>query len=160
MGDRGLPGRVRALEAALIAAGERVIRVPGRDDQPDPEGLTAAGKSDPIDARAVALAVVRTGSRASRRRSPTARDGDPRVWDYEIRSSASDPDDQPAARHLVTIAPELEAQLGPAALRGPRLRWLTRQLARLPVPPQLRVAKRLLKRIAEIAAKNVSCSPS
>ena len=53
--------------------------------------------------------------------------------------------------HLVTIAPDLEAQLGPAALKGPRIcARLTRQLARLPQSPRLRVAKRLLKRITEI----------
>ena len=53
--------------------------------------------------------------------------------------------------HLVTIAPELEAQLAPAALKGPRICVrLTRQLARLPQSPRLRVAKRLLKRINEI----------
>ncbi len=53
--------------------------------------------------------------------------------------------------HLVTIAPDLEAQVGPAALKGPRIcARLTRQLARLPQSPRLRVAKRLLKRISEI----------
>ena len=53
--------------------------------------------------------------------------------------------------HLVAIAPELEAQLAPAALKGPRIcARLARQLARLPQSPRLRVAKRLLKRIAEI----------
>jgi len=54
--------------------------------------------------------------------------------------------------HLVRIAPELEAQLGPAALKGPRVRArLARQLARLPHTPQQRVAKALLRRINEIS---------
>jgi hypothetical protein len=53
--------------------------------------------------------------------------------------------------HLVALAPELEAQLNPASLRGPRIcARLTRQLARLTPTPQLRVARRLLKRIGEI----------
>jgi len=53
--------------------------------------------------------------------------------------------------HLVTIAPELEAQVGPSALKGPRVcARLARQLARLPESPRLQIAKRLLKRIAEI----------
>ena len=53
--------------------------------------------------------------------------------------------------HLVTIAPDVEAQLRPAALKGLQIcARLTRQLARLPQSPRLRVAKRLLKRIAEI----------
>jgi transposase len=54
--------------------------------------------------------------------------------------------------HLVTIAPELEAQIGPTSLRGPQVcARLTRQLARLTPSPQLRVVRRLLKRISEIA---------
>ena len=53
--------------------------------------------------------------------------------------------------HLVTIAPDLEAQIGPPALKGPRIcARLARQLARLPRSPRLQIAKRLLKRIAEI----------
>ncbi len=53
--------------------------------------------------------------------------------------------------HLVTIAPELEAQLGQAALKGPRIcARPTRQLARLPQSPRLQIAKRLLRRITEI----------
>ncbi len=64
--------------------------------------------------------------------------------------------------HLVTIAPELETQLNPTALRGPRIcARLTRQLARLTPSPQLRVARRLLKRIsAKSSAKSASCSQS
>lgn len=54
--------------------------------------------------------------------------------------------------HLVRIAPELEAQLGPAALKGPRIRArLARQLGQLAASPQLRVAKALLRRINEIS---------
>jgi transposase len=53
--------------------------------------------------------------------------------------------------HLVTIAPDLDAQLAQAALKGPRVcARLTRQLARLPSSPRLRVARLLLRRIAEI----------
>ncbi len=53
--------------------------------------------------------------------------------------------------HLVQIAPELEAQIRPAGLIGPRIRAnLARKLRRLPHSPQLRVAKAILKRICEI----------
>ena len=49
------------------------------------------------------------------------------------------------------IAPELEAQIRPAGLIGPRIRaMVARKLARLPRSPQLRVAKAILKRICEI----------
>jgi transposase len=56
--------------------------------------------------------------------------------------------------HLVAIAPELEAQLSPASLRGPRICVrLSRQLAQLTPSPRLRVAKATLKRIAAIVAE-------
>jgi len=91
------------LERALLAAGERVIRVPAAMTGQTRKLSRQAGKSDPIDARAV------------------------------------------------TIAPELEAQLGQAALKGPQIcARLTRQLARLTPSPQLRVARALLRRVTEI----------
>src|ERR1700722_12692474 len=49
------------LERALLAAGERGIRVPAAMTGQARRTSRAAGKSDPIDARAVALAVVRDG---------------------------------------------------------------------------------------------------
>jgi transposase len=49
------------LEAALIAAGERVVRVPAAMTGQTRRVSRRAGKSDPIDARAVALTVVRDG---------------------------------------------------------------------------------------------------
>jgi transposase len=49
------------LERALLAAGERVIRVPAGMTGQIRKVSREAGKSDPIDARAVALAVVRDG---------------------------------------------------------------------------------------------------
>src|SRR5436305_1274527 len=52
--------------------------------------------------------------------------------------------------HLVQIAPEIETQIKPAGLLGPRIRArVTGQLARLPHSPQLRVAKAILKRVCE-----------
>src|SRR5436309_4115352 len=112
-----------------------------------------AGKSDPIDARAVALAVVRDGIESF----PVAFTDEHAL---EIRVLCDYRDQIITERtrminrlrwHLVTIAPELEAQLLPAALRRPRIcARLARQLARLTPSPQLRVARRLLKRIADI----------
>jgi transposase len=141
------------LEAALIAAGERVIRVPAAMTGQARRVSRTAGKSDPIDARAVALAVVRDGI-----------DSFPQAFcdeqAMEIRVLGDYRDQIICERtrminrlrwHLVTIAPDLEAQVGPAALKGPRIcARLTRQLARLPQSPRLLVAKRLLKRISEI----------
>ena len=56
--------------------------------------------------------------------------------------------------HLVQIAPDLEAQIRPAGLEGPRIRErLARQLGQLPASPQLRIAKATLKRIREICGE-------
>ena len=141
------------LEAALIAAGERVIRVPAAMTSQTRRLARQAGKSDPIDARAVALAVVRDGVESF----PVAFT-DQHAHEIRVLSDYRDQIISERTRminrlrwHLVTIAPELEAQLGPASLRGPQIcTRLTRQLARLTPSPQLRVARRLLKRISEI----------
>jgi transposase len=141
------------LEAALIAAGERVIRVPAAMTGQARKVSRTAGKSDRIDARAVALAVVRDGVESF----PVAFTD---AHAMEIRVLGDYRDQIVCERtrmicrlrwHLVTLAPDLEAQLVPAALKGPRIcARLSRQLARLPQSPRLRVAKRLLKRITEI----------
>ena len=141
------------LEAALIAAGERVIRVPARMTGQTRKVSRQAGKSDPIDARAVALAVVRDGIESF----PVAFT-DERAMEIRVLCDYRDQIICERTRminrlrwHLVTIAPELEMQLGQASLRGPRIcARLSRQLARLTPSPQLRVARLLLKRISEI----------
>ena len=141
------------LEAALIAAGERVIRVPAAMTGQTRKVSRRAGKSDPIDARAVALAVVRDGIESF----PVAFT-DQQAMQIRVLSDYRDQIITERTRminrlrwHLVTIAPELEAQLGPASLRGPRIcARLSRQLARLTPTPQLRVARLLLRRISEI----------
>lgn len=55
---RGVSG---ALERALIAAGQRVVRVPPRVMGQSRRGEREIGKSDRIDARAIARAVVKEG---------------------------------------------------------------------------------------------------
>jgi transposase len=53
--------------------------------------------------------------------------------------------------HLLAIDPELEAQLRPAALEGPRIRArLARNLGRLGDTTQVRIATAILKRISEL----------
>jgi transposase len=141
------------LEAALIAAGERVVRVPAAMTGQARKVSRQAGKSDPIDARAVALAVVRDGIESF----PVAFTDQHAL---EIRVLCDYRDQIACERtrminrlrwHLVRIAPDLEAQLNPTSLRGPRIcARLTRQLARLTPSPQLRVARRQLKRISQI----------
>jgi len=141
------------LERALIAAGERVIRVPAAMTGQARKVSRQAGKSDPIDARAVALAVVRDGIE-----SFSIAFTDEHAMEIRVLCDYRDQIISERTRtinrlrwHLVTIAPELEAQLGPAALKGPRIcTRLLRQLTRLTPSPQLRVARRQLQRIIEI----------
>jgi transposase len=137
------------LEAALIAAGERVVRVPAAMTGQARKVSRTAGKSDPIDARAVALAVVRDGVESFPQAFTDAQAMEIRVLgDYRDQIIS---ERNRLRWHLVAIAPDLEAQLGQAALKGPRIcARLTRQLARQPQSPRLRVAKQLLKRITEI----------
>ena len=109
------------LEAALLAAGERVIRVPAAMTGQARKVSRQAGKSDPIDARAVALAVVRDGIESF----PQAF-CDEHAMEIRVLCDYRDQIISERTRminrlrwHLVTIAPELEAQLAPAALKGP-----------------------------------------
>ena len=141
------------LEWTLVAAGERVLRVTPSLTGPSRQSSRVAGKSDPIDALAVALAAIRVGLD----QLPVAHLDERAV---EIRVLADYRDQLIAERtkminrlrwHLVAIAPELEAQLGPASVKHPRtLARLRRQLARLPRTARLRVARAQIARIAQI----------
>jgi transposase len=141
------------LERALLAAGERVIGVPAAMTSQARKVSRQAGKSDPIDARAVALAVVGDGVESF----PVAFT-DQHALEIRVRCDYRDQLISDRTRminrlrwHLVTIAPEIEAQIAQAALKGPRIcAKLTRQLARLTPSPQLRVARQLPRRITEI----------
>ena len=141
------------LERALLGAGERVIRVPPALTGESRKATRTAGKSDPIDARAVALAAIREGVD----RLPVA------FLDehaHEIRVLCDYRDQLMQERNqlinrmrwlLVRIAPDIEAQIGPAALKGPRIRArLARQLGQLPASVELRVVKAQLRRLNAI----------
>ncbi len=131
-----------------------MIRVPPALTGESRKASRVLGKSDPIDATAIALAAIREGVD----RLPVAFLDEQA---HEIRVLCDYRDQLMNERtrlinrlrwHLVRIAPELEAQRGPAALKGPRIRArLARQLGQLPASPQLRVAKALLRRINEIS---------
>jgi transposase len=144
------------LERALMSAGEHVIRVPATMTGQVRKVSRQAGKSDPIDARAVALAAVRDGVESF----PEAFLDDA-AMEIRVLNDYRDQIIWERTRlinqlrwHLVAIAPDIEAQLSPAALRGPRIcARLTRQLARLPQSPWLRVARATLKRITAIVAE-------
>jgi transposase len=141
------------LERALLGAGERVIRVPPALTGESRKATRTPGKSDPIDARAVALAAIREGVE----NLPVAFLDEQA---HEIRVLCDYRDQLMHERnrlinrlrwHLVRIAPEIEHQLGPAALKGPRIRArLARQLGQLQASPELRVAKAQLRQINAI----------
>ena len=141
------------LERALLGAGERVIRVPPSLTGESRKATRTPGKSDPIDARAVALAAIREGFD----RLPVAFLDEQA---HEIRVLCDYRDQLMHERNqvisrmrwmLVRIAPEIEAQIGPAALKGPQIRArLARQLGQLPASVELRVVKAQLRRLNAI----------
>jgi transposase len=143
----------RRLEQALIAAGERVIRVPPKLMGESRRGEREPGKSDRIDALAVARAVLRDGVE----RFPVAF-LDERAM--EIRLIADHRDDIVAERtraqnrlrwHLVELCPQLEASLPKRSLdRQIQLDRVARALRRLPTGTRVRVARELVTRIRRL----------
>ena len=143
----------RRLEQALLAAGERVIRVAPRLMGASRRGERTPGKSDRIDALAVARAVLREGVE----RFPVAFLDEQAM---EIRLLADHREDIVAERtraqnrlrwHLVALCPELEASLPKRSLdRQAQLDRVARALRRLPAGARVRVALDLLTRIRQL----------
>jgi transposase len=141
------------LERGLVASGDRVIRVAPGLTESSRRAVRQPGKSDPIDATAIARAALREGID----RLPVAF-LDEQALEIRVLNDYRDQLVNERVRlasrlrwHLVQIAPELEAQVRPQGLIGPRIRAkLARGLARLPRSPQARVARAILKRICEI----------
>jgi transposase len=141
------------LERALIGHGERVVRVAPRLMGQARRGERTPGKSDPIDATAVARAALREGIETL----PTAH-LDARA--LEIRLLADHRGDLVAERtrhqnrlrwHLVELDSDFEASLPARALD--RACWLTRvarRLERMEHSARVRVARDELRRIREL----------
>jgi len=142
----------RRLEQALLAAGERVVRVAPRLTGLSRRADRRAGKSDPIDALAVARVAVREGPD----RLPAA------FLDEEamaIRLLADHREDLVAERtraqnrlrwHLLDLCPELEARLPVRSLgSAARLRDVAECLEQLP-STRARIARELVERIGEV----------
>ena len=138
------------LEQALLAAGERVIRVAPKRMGASRRGERERGKSDQIDAQAVARAVVNDGVD----RFPAAY-LDERAMDIRLLSDHRE--DLVAERtriqnrlrwHLLELCPELEAKLPRRSLSNLRqLERLDRRLRRLAPNVRLRVAREELAHI-------------
>jgi transposase len=136
----------RGLERRLLATGERLVRVPPRLTAPQRRGGRARGKSDAIDALAIARAALREplleGPRAGERRL------------HELKLLVDHRDDLVAERrrcqqrlrwHLHELEPSWHVPLG-ALDRSLWLERLGRQLARREQTTQVRIARDLLGR--------------
>ena len=140
----------RRLEQALLAAGERVIRVAPKMMGASRQGERERGKSDEIDAQAVSRAVVKDGVD----RFPTAY-LDERAMEIRLLSDHREDLVRERTRmqnrlrwHLLELCPELEAQLPRGALSDLRqLQRLDRRLRRIVPSVRLRVAREELAHI-------------
>ncbi len=143
----------RRLEGALLGAGERVVRVSPRLTGSSRREERPVGKSDRIDALAVARVVVREGPE----RFPAAF-LDERAM--EIRLLADHRSNLIAERtraqnrlrwHLVDLCPELEAELPTGSLdRAGRLRAVSERLEGIE-SVRARVARELVERVSVLA---------
>jgi transposase len=144
------------LERGLLASGDRVVRVAPGLTETSRRAVREPGKSDPIDATAIARAALREGIDTL----PVAH-LDEQALEIRTLNDYRDQIVKERSRlacrlrwHLVQIAPDLEAGLAPASLDHPRVRdRVARRLARLPRSPQVRVAKLILKRIGQITVE-------
>lgn len=140
----------RRLEQALLAAGERVIRVPPKMMGASRRSERERGKSDEIDAQAVARAVVKDGVD----RFPAAY-LDERAMEIRLLSDHREDLVRERTRmqnrlrwHLLDLCPELEAKLAAGALSNQRpVERLDRQLRRLGTGTRVRIAREQLAHI-------------
>jgi transposase len=140
----------RRLEQALLAAGERVVRVAPHRMGASRRGEREPGKSDEIDALAIARAVVGDGVESF----PAAFLDEEAM---EIRLLCDHRKDLVAERtraqnrlrwHLLELCPELERSLKRGALDQPRqLDRIDRRLRRTPVGARVRVAREQVRQI-------------
>ncbi len=141
-----------SLERFLLSSGERVVRVPPKLMAGARRSARTRGKSDAIDALAIARACVREPS------LPSARlDGPER----EIRLLLDHREDLVSERtraqqrlrwHVHELAPELELPAG-CLDRRVWLERLRRHLARSEQTAQVRIARELVRRIAELTRR-------
>jgi transposase len=140
----------RGLEQLLLGAGERLVRVPPRLTGPERRRGRTRGKSDRLDA----LAVARAALREPRLDGP--RPQEPRL--RELKLLVDHRDDLVAERrrcqqrlrwHLHELDPSLQVPLG-ALDRTVWLERLRRRLARREQTTQVRIARDLLGRCREL----------
>jgi transposase len=161
-----------ALERFLVAAGERVVRVPPKLMGQSRRGERSAGKSDPIDALAVARAALREGPDTLPAAHLDAGALQIKLLlDHREDIVKSRSEDQQRLRwHLHDLWPELELPAG-CLDRPARLQQLGRKLSRAEQSARVRIARELVVEIhrrtrraqaleAEIAALIVKQAPA
>jgi transposase len=146
----------RGFEQALIAAGERVVRVAPHRMGASRRGEREPGKSDQIDALAIARAVVKDGVE----RFPAAYLDRAAI---EIRLLSDHRKDLVAERtrvqnrlrwHLLELCPELERSLGRGSLAHPRqLARVDRRLRRLPACARVRIAREQIAQLRDLTRR-------
>src|ERR671923_911474 len=146
----------RRLEQALLAAGERVVRVAPHRMGASRKGERERGKSDQIDALAIARAVVGDGIE----KFPLAYLDEAAM---EIRLLLDHRGDLVAERtravnrlrwHLLQLCPELERSLRRGSLNQSRvLDRVDRRLRRLPAGARARVAREQVAQIRRLARR-------
>jgi transposase len=144
----------RRLEQALLAAGERVVRVPPHRMGASRKGEREPGKSDEIDALAVARAVVKDGVE----RFSIAYLNEQAM---EIRLLFDHRADLVAERtrivnrlrwHLLELCPELERSCKRGSLGKARvLDRLERALRKLPLSARVRVAREQIRELRRLS---------
>jgi transposase len=142
----------RRFEQTLLAAGERVVRVAPHRMGESRKGERRPGKSDQIDALAIARAVVADGIE----KFPAAH-LDERAM--EIRLLLDHRSDLVAERtrtvnrlrwHLLALCPELERSIKPGAFNQARvLDRVDRRLRKLPAGARVRVAREQVAHIRQ-----------
>jgi transposase len=153
----------RRLEQALLAAGERVVRVPPHRMGASRRGERERGKSDQIDALAVARAVVNDGVESF----PVAYLNEEAM---EIRLLFDHRHDLVAERtrvqnrlrwHLVALCPELETSLKKRSISETRqLDRVDRRLRRMPVGARVRVAREQVAQIRRLTSQTITLERS
>ena len=141
-----------ALERVLLAAGERVLRVPPKLMASERKKSRSFGKSDSIDALAIARAALREPDLPEASVPGVERE-------FGLLSDHRDDLIQEGTRyqrrlrwHLHEIDPDLAPAARGAAKRT-NLDRLARQLARMDQSAQVRICRELVRRIRELAKR-------
>jgi transposase len=140
------------LERELLARGERVVRVPPRLMGQARRSQRESGKSDPIDALAVARAALREPELPAAHLDREARELKLLLDHREDLVRERTAQIQRLRWHLHDVETGLEPD--PRALRSdPARRSLARRLARREQTVEVRIARELLRRIGEITRR-------